>query len=154
MASTEIILKKEETNCCDISTTTNDFNSHPRTRFTRIQVDSDSTRNLSISLQSMASTKIVLQKEETKRCDLSTTTNDFNSHPSTRRTRIQLDSDLTTNLSISLYIIAITKLMLQKEETKRCDLSTTTNDLNSHPSTRCTRIQVDSYSNRNLSISL
>ena len=148
------MLHKEETKHCDMSTTTNDFNSHPTTRCTRIHVDSDSTMNLSISLYSMASTKIMLQKEETKRCDISTTTNDFNSHPSTWCTRIQVDSDSTTNLSISLESVARTKLMLQKEETKRCDISTTMNDFNSPPSTRCTPIDVDSDSTRNLSISL
>ena len=50
----------------------------------------------------MASIKIMLRKEETKRCDMSTTTNDFNSHPTTRCTRIQVDYDSTRNLSSSV----------------------------------------------------
>ena len=58
-------------------------------------------------------------------------------------------------ISLSLSKVrATTKLMLQKEETSRYDMSTTTNDFNSHPSTRCTRIHVDSESTRNLSVSL
>ena len=145
----------EETQRYGMSTTMNNFNSHPSTRCTHIQVDSDSTRNLSIS--SVASTKIILQKEATKRCDISTTTNDFNSHPSTRCTRIQVDSDSNRNLSLTLSLSKVwptTKLMLQKEETQRYDMSTTTNNFSSHPSKRYTHIQVDSDSTRNLSISL
>ena len=46
-------------------------------------------------------------------------------------------------ISLSLLCKASTKIMLQKEDTKRCDMSTTTNDFNSHASKRCTRIQVD-----------
>ena len=51
-----------------------------------------------------------------------------------------------TRLGISLSLslkYGSTKQMLQKEETKRYDISTTTNDFNSHASTPCTRIQVD-----------
>ena len=62
-----------------------------------------------------------------------------------------------TRLGISLSLSKVRqakKIMLQNEETKRCDISSTTNDLISHPRIRCTRIQVDSCSNRNLSISL
>ena len=57
-------------------------------------------------------------------------------------------------ISLSFLCKARTKIMLQKVETKRSDISTTTNHFNSQASTRCSRIQVDSDCNRNLSMSL
>ena len=44
----------------------------------------------------------IVLMSSSKRCDISTTTNDFNSHPSTWCTRIQVDSESTTNLYLSL----------------------------------------------------
>ena len=60
---------------------------------------------------------------------------------------------LETSLSLS-KVRPSTKLILRKQETKRYNISTTMNDFNSHSITWCTRIEVDSDSTRNLSISL
>ena len=49
---------------------------------------------------------------------------------------------LETSTSLS-KLSASTKLMLQKEVTKRYDISTKTNDFNSHPSTRCTQLKLN-----------
>ena len=56
-------------------------------------------------------------------------------------TRTRIGISLSLSLSLS-EVWPTTKLMLQKEETQRYDMSTTTNNFNSHPSTWCTRIQV------------